>query len=241
MFFLWTISGYTFVFIGYQTLAIFLLKATFTTFGLLPADTNQIYKPVFACLIGIYFLYTISPLTQAVTRIASQFKSFLTTQAPYMKRPGVKKMKSEFGKIKLWLPFGAVLRFGTVGAIFVAFVSFGIATLFSGFWAHAVGYAIASFVFYQLAIGILSNADVLGGTVNQLDKDAPSHYRNNALAESKEEKIMLQRMALEQSQEEHQQRLEEERIRSMAHKRDRARRRKDGLISALGKIIAFFR
>lgn len=241
MFFLWTISGYTFVFIGYQTLAIFLLKATFTTYGLLPPDTNPIYKPVFACLIGIYFLYTISPLSQAVTRIASQSKSFLVNNAPYMKKAGVKKMQSKISKTKFRLPFEAVLRFGTVGAIFVALVSFGIATLFSGFWAHAIGYAIASFVFYQLAIGILSGADVLGGIVNQIEKDAQSTFRNFALAESKEEKIMLQRMALEQSQEEHQQRLEEERIRSMAHKRDRARRRKDGLISALGKIIAFFR
>lgn len=237
---MWTLIVYTPGFVILKVVAFYTLEAIFISLGSLPPDTNPIYLTIFFCLSILFYLSTLAPISQAVTRINSQAKSFQTNYAPFMTAKGVKNMQSTISWVKFYLPIEALLRTGIYGSILAALASFGIATLFSGYWTHAVIYAIATFIFYVLGESILGGADVLGAKANQIEKDAQANYRNYALAKDKEQQINLQRRALEQSQEEHQRRLEEKRLRDQAHKRDLARRRKDSFNSTLRKIYNYF-
>ncbi|MCC0178043.1 hypothetical protein I4641_13745 [Waterburya agarophytonicola K14] len=204
-------------------------------------DGNYIIIMLYSIVAVLFFLDSLHILFQAINRIKSQQRTFLTNTAPYANKKGIKRMEAAVSGTKLLLPFNALWTIGLPTLILLSLASICLATFFSGFFAHSVAYGVTTFVFYVVMSHALGSGGVLGAMVNQFEKDIQAIARNYTLAEAKEQNIALTRMAQEEKQERHQQMLADKHRREMAQKRDRARRRNATASSIIQKILGLFR
>lgn len=254
MFSLWTYFGYTAGNVILQPIIIFFLALVLSVFGLLPpeasallgiessgGDENYMILMCYAVLMFFYFISSLGVVSQTITRISVQAKSFLNSHAPHMSRKGVKNMNFAISWAMFFLPVEALLRIGLTGGILMSLVCFSLATLVTGYFAHSLGYAISVFVFYILSTQVLGGASPMAAVVDQLNRDGMAIYRNNVMADAKEEQRKMQNMALAPKREEYKKLREKQRLREKALKRDRDKRRNEWLMSVARKFLALFR
>ena len=150
-------------------------------------------------------------------------------------------MNSAIFRTKLFFWLEALFKLWLLLATKISCLCFCITAFLSGSFGFGIFYGVATYVLHQINLTIKDNEQFLGKGIFQIEKDIQAHYRNHALAETKENNIRIQQQALAHKQQEYQNRLEAQERREQVYLRDQQRRRRDNPKSLISKIIRLLR
>lgn len=231
--FLWTLFGYACGAVVLTPTVFLLLITALASFELLPQQSlsllgidssggnpNVLILAMYGLLSFLFFCMSLGQLFRVISQVKSQSTSVQRNLVPFVEKSGVKQIHSTLGWTKFWLPVEACMRITVPSNILFTLLCCSLATFISGYPGYGICYLVAAILSWQVILGIVSQGEGMGMVATQLDKDVRAIVNNYAYAEAKEEKIKMQKRALEAKREEYQRLIEEQKRRDQAHERD---------------------
>lgn len=236
--FLWTFFVYALLTVVISPSSYVLITVLLSSFGLMPeeslyllgidssgGDPNFLILSLYLVLFLLLFFVTLGRVFRALSRVKSQSRSVRTRLAPFPSSPEVKGVFASLNWTMFWLPVSLFMKIIVPLNFLLTLGCVSLATFTSGYPGYGIAYFLSALFLFEILNMLTSNDDGFGGAATQLDKDANAIAQNHLLAETKREKIKLQKKAMEQQQEAYEKLLEQQRLRDLAYERDHAERR----------------